>query len=325
MKKKIVNLFKIIFSVFFLFFIFKRINYHEVLSIIYKLDTALFILGISLTFINILILSARPVVLLNLNGKIYLTLSKSFLYYLYSAFYSNFLPSLIGGDVFRVLHLSSNGSGVMKASAVVVLERINGLLIMLSLAIISICTVFNNYLFAIFAVICLMILYSFYAIILFSKKQVFSSNRVAKRENVLSNLLLKGFRFIELVKSYRDEKKTLGSVAILTLIAQLGDILVTYIYGKSLHINISFYYYLAFIPIMYVVTMLPISINGLGLREGIVIFLFAKAGVSESQALVLSFLIYFDKIVKGMAGGILLLFSNLANLKSEIKEKNSSA
>lgn len=64
--------------------------------------------------------------------------------------------------------------------------------------------------------------------------------------------------------------------------------------------DVAFVYFLVFIPLLYIVTMLPITINGLGLRENLLVFLLALVGVGSSSAVLLSLLIYLDRLVRGV-------------------------
>ena len=40
----------------------------------------------------------------------------------------------------------------------------------------------------------------------------------------------------------------------------------------------NFMYFVIFIPIMFVITLIPVSIGGLGVREGVLVVLFSSVG-----------------------------------------------
>jgi len=56
----------------------------------------------------------------------------------------------------------------------------------------------------------------------------------------------------------------------------------------SLHIDLSPLELMAIIPLTMLATRLPISLDGLGVEEGIYVVLFALIGVSASEAFLLS-------------------------------------
>ncbi|MEE9543049.1 MAG: lysylphosphatidylglycerol synthase domain-containing protein, partial [Thermodesulfobacteriota bacterium] len=53
-----------------------------------------------------------------------------------------------------------------------------------------------------------------------------------------------------------------------------------------------------------VASMVPISLAGLGVREGIFIYLFTKIGTSQEEALSLSLLFFFATLIISIIGGI---------------------
>jgi hypothetical protein len=70
--------------------------------------------------------------------------------------------------------------------------------------------------------------------------------------------------------------------------------------GLSLALPVSFADYLVFIPVVIVVTLLPVSVGGWGLREGTLIALFALVGVPSHSALAFSVLFGFLGIVASL-------------------------
>jgi hypothetical protein len=66
-------------------------------------------------------------------------------------------------------------------------------------------------------------------------------------------------------------------------------------------------------PIVYLVTILPISIGGLGVREGTLVMILSFVNIETSEAVILSFLIYLNRILIGGVGGIIQLSSILIN------------
>ena len=64
--------------------------------------------------------------------------------------------------------------------------------------------------------------------------------------------------------------------------------LTTYFIGLSLGINLPLIYFLAIIPIGTLVSMIPISINGLGTREAALISLFGIFGISAAKVFSMS-------------------------------------
>ena len=91
------------------------------------------------------------------------------------------------------------------------------------------------------------------------------------------------------------------------------DILASYCFVLGLRIELPFSYFLVLFPIVYLVTVLPISLGGLGVRESILVYFLHQAGVTASDAVSLSFLIYFNRVFAALIGGGSQVFSKHSN------------
>ena len=92
---------------------------------------------------------------------------------------------------------------------------------------------------------------------------------------------------------------------LLNLINWLFIYLIYYSIGLSLGIKISFLYYMAILPLGTLVSMIPISIGGLGTREVTLISLFALFNVSSTKVFSMSVINYF---IVGVIPSIIALF-----------------
>ena len=72
----------------------------------------------------------------------------------------------------------------------------------------------------------------------------------------------------------------------MTLFCQTLFIFGLWLVGRELGITVGFVYYLVFIPISWVIGMLPVSIGGVGIMEGGLVWLFVHiAGVEVKRHL----------------------------------------
>jgi hypothetical protein len=91
-----------------------------------------------------------------------------------------------------------------------------------------------------------------------------------------------------------------GSVAVQGL-----RILQAYALGVALGIPNGPAVYFAFIPLILLVMLLPVTINGLGTSQAAFVWFFGRAGVPEAQAFALSILFVALGAVGNLPGGIL--------------------
>jgi uncharacterized membrane protein YbhN (UPF0104 family) len=67
-------------------------------------------------------------------------------------------------------------------------------------------------------------------------------------------------------------------------------------------------FFLAVFPIVYILTVLPISLGGLGVREGVFVYLLTRAGIQASDAVMVSLLIYLNRVLVNSSGAVLQIF-----------------
>jgi hypothetical protein len=94
-----------------------------------------------------------------------------------------------------------------------------------------------------------------------------------------------------------------------SFIIQLIGLISIYFIGLSLGIKIDFIYFLILLPIIGAVTLLPIAIGGLGLREGLFVVYFAKVGVIKQLALAMSLLSFSFVVIYGAIGGFIYVLT----------------
>ncbi|MFC1882555.1 lysylphosphatidylglycerol synthase transmembrane domain-containing protein [Thermodesulfobacteriota bacterium] len=105
-------------------------------------------------------------------------------------------------------------------------------------------------------------------------------------------------------KYNRLSSKIWGLIAGFTILESLLEILSVYLFTLALDINISYISIGWVISILKLVTALPISFSGLGIREGGLIVLLGPYGVFGSEAVALSFLIFAKILFIGGIGAI---------------------
>ena len=97
---------------------------------------------------------------------------------------------------------------------------------------------------------------------------------------------------------YRTRPHVLAAVFGLSLVVQWLRATEVFLFGAGLSLDVGFGYYLVFMPIALVAFMLQISIEGLGLPQGVITWLLRPAGVPEMQSFALSTLV----VVLGLVG-----------------------
>ncbi|MHB9052606.1 MAG: lysylphosphatidylglycerol synthase transmembrane domain-containing protein [Thermoleophilia bacterium] len=234
------------------------------------------------------------------------------LYYM-GLFFNNFLPTNIGGDVVKIWKLSKiTGKGHDAVSSVVI-DRAGSTLGILLLALVP--TMFRLSqlgqnvavpIFAMFfiAVLLIAFLSSERAVRALGRFRLFRADPFGLRKHLKS--------FYYSLYQFREHKLTLVLFMIWSLIYQALHILTVYFVALALDIEIPAYYYFLFVPVVMAVTMLPISLNGVGTREVTWVLLFRQViedpELARTLAISLSFLSFVVISVVSLAGGAFYLF-----------------
>jgi len=66
-------------------------------------------------------------------------------------------------------------------------------------------------------------------------------------------------------------------------------------------------YYFLFVPVLAALVSLPISLNGLGIREGASVVLFQLAGLTREEAFTIPFLTYLLSVFISLLGGLIFV------------------
>jgi uncharacterized protein (TIRG00374 family) len=118
----------------------------------------------------------------------------------------------------------------------------------------------------------------------------------------------------------RKNPRLLISLALYSLIIQLLFVGTTALVGKALGLDLPFLAYLSFSPLVGLISAIPITPGGIGIREGASIKLWSVLGVPDEKAFLLAFIPFLLLVLWGLPGGILFLFHRAGNKPAESGE-----
>jgi hypothetical protein len=235
------------------------------------------------------------------------------------SFLGLFLPSSLGTDVVRGYYLVKNNSERSVSISSVFVDRVLGLISLLLLGLVAL--VFAGELVSKFNLNLYLIVLTFLTLIFV---YLFQRNETKKILELLS-LKMKKFKIMEYVMKlhgsileYKKYPKTLLLSFVLTLLVQVTRVLTYYAVSLAFDVKISIIYFFLFVPLIMIVMMLPITIGGLGLREGTFVAFFTMIGMSVNDAVVITFInSILDTLNTLILGGGGYLFYK-ASLKEQI-------
>jgi hypothetical protein len=92
-----------------------------------------------------------------------------------------------------------------------------------------------------------------------------------------------------------------------SLLVQIGGAVAVALVARGLGVTLPLAVWFAVVPLVALAMVLPLSINGVGIREGGLAFLLAPHGVSTDQAVAIGLLWFLCTILGGMVGGLCFL------------------
>jgi uncharacterized membrane protein YbhN (UPF0104 family) len=227
---------------------------------------------------------------------------REFLAYYFIGMATNlFVPGLIGGDAARATYLGLRHRRMADAIASVVADRGIGLVALFWMAAIAAVTVSSvrlppSLIFAVTIIGILVMLGFFLATLLIGSARRFTG-RIGK--------------LIGPLMPYLGRPTALIPAIILSLILQASLALCQYLLAVGMGLRLPLSAVLLVVPMANVAASLPLTLNGLGVREGAYLLLFGMAGISHQDAVALGLLWFASTMVGGLTGIMPFVFTAL--------------
>lgn len=313
MKKTLFTILRILVTAGILFFIFSKLEVSKSMSFIghsnisYLVISMLFMLGLSF------IIAARWHQILKAYG-FNVSLFKVFRVYMIAFFFNNFLPSTVGMDVVRGAYIVKRKSDLADVISTILLERWIGMLgIILYVSVIPVFFLSSIELTYFIYVSAGGVLISVIFIIAVWNDSV---------HELMSRLISKikwlniGSRINTLYLSLRTIRKHMHLFIVnllLSVLIQVFFVFANYFIVLGQGLNITFMQLLIYVPLISIISMIPITINGIGLRDWAYITFFGLGMKEQAFSLSLTFFILLT--VMSLLGGLIFIFE-----KKKIKE-----
>jgi glycosyltransferase 2 family protein len=221
-------------------------------------------------------------------------------HYLAGQFVGNFLPSTIGGDVLRVSRLSSSAPGTAPFASVII-ERLTGWIVLPLLTLAGLAL--HPSLLGLGVASRLALALSIGTLALLAALLVVAgSPRLAGRFAAHEGRT----RFIGAVhlgvQRLRCRPAAAAGVLGVATIYQLSTVAAVYLATRALGLHLPVAAVLAFAPVVAIAQVLPISLNGLGVREGAFVLFLGPLGVGAGQAIAVGLLVYGMTLAVSLLG-----------------------
>ncbi|MGO4169540.1 lysylphosphatidylglycerol synthase transmembrane domain-containing protein [Novosphingobium sp. YAF33] len=285
--------FKLAISASLLVLLFRHVPFARGASLLLAADPFVVMAGGGLMFMQTGLSALKWHVLLRAQGVAvpYLKLVRT---YFLANFINLFTPGFLGGDAYRSLSLRRYTGGIVKSLPSVIVDRITGLIVLIALA----ATGASLYLVPQhpLATVCLILVTGAagYAVLLIVIDPLLQRIAGGSTHPLLTLLL-------DLLAALRPTS-FLGKAFAVALIFQLNIVFIVCLWSAGLHLSATVSQLFLIVPTVYLLEILPISISGVGLREGTYAVLFSFFSLPPEQGLALGLLTSIMRYIVGAIG-----------------------
>jgi hypothetical protein len=298
-KNILLNVVKVLFTIFFLAFALRNVDVPAMLSTL--AGSRFLFIGIAL-----LVFGLYQFIYVYNWGKILSVLRERvryrelFRFHMIGLFYNLFLPTSMGGDLAKIYYLSRSIANRLVPIKSIAILRGTGLLTNLFLIAISYAMTRGTVRVEVPEALSGRAPAAASVLLWLAAGAVMVSDG-----GILRSILARARSFTASMRDFvKYHRKEVVSVLIISFVTQMMIILENRILLAALGIEVPFVDMMFIIPLTFLVTLLPITIAGLGIREGAFIYFLQKYHYTAADAVAFSLLGYSLMLVMGLAGGI---------------------
>mgnify|MGYP001575123770 CR=1 FL=1 len=286
-------------SILILFLLFRKVGFYDVISNIMSVSV-LFIILILIMFIISLILGAININLLLSPMSKKTSFYKILYYSILSWSVGLFIPGKVG-ELLLIPLLKKEGITIGQGSAIFIIDKLITLMTLSIFSLIGIFIFFDVFTFFKLAAIILLIVVIFiFFIFLKIGREIVKKYFLRKFSENFNGF----FRLISLY--FKKEKLILSLNTILTFLKWFITSLITYFLFIAYYQHVPLVYIFLINSILVMISLIPISLSGLGVRESAAVFLYSKLNIEPSITLsvfvIQIIMMYFTATVIALIG-----------------------
>ena len=300
-------------------YILSKVNLGKTVDIITGASVPWLVLSALLTLITVPPMAWRWQLLLRVRG-VHDRLAWLTRTYFVSYAVGQVLPTSVGGDASRIFETSRRHPGqITPITGSVLLERVLGGAVTLLLAGIGLLLAIGRY--PIGAYLWVEALFVagtvVFAFVIFSRRvrarlRFFVPYARRFRVEALLRAVYEGLH------GYRDHPGTLLVVAAVSASQQLTRIVAIYASGRAVGIHLSLLPYVVLGPLLFLVMLVPFTVNGIGVREAFFVSFLGKLGIAHDPAFACGFLFFVLLLLLALPGVCVIIWENVFGRRTAV-------
>ena len=308
MKTAIITLAKLLITGLFFFYIFNMIDFNQFADTIRGVRPGLIAAALAAIWLGHLVCVVRWRILMRL-----LMQTPGFLrlcgIYCIGMFFNLTFPTLIGGDVVKIYYAGKQSRSYAESFASIFLDRDIGMFVMMAIA----CCAALFHPVSVPGIPVTLILWSVFILFLIGNIALFTPGfhrllLAALRKHKLEKIAAKIDNVSRAFRTIGGHPAAILQSLGISALNQLFLCMTAWIVALCLGVNVSPAYFLIFVPLITLISMIPISLNGMGLREYSFMALFGGIGVAGEYCIAMGLLHSLMVIMSSLPGGVVYIF-----------------
>ncbi len=230
-------------------------------------------------------------------------------FYFIGMFFNIFLPTIVGGDAVKAILLARETGAPARATMSVFMERDTGLLALLTIAAVAAWFAPPVEILGLTLFPLTVLLFGGFiaANLVIADPRAYRLVDYAIAMTPLSRMRSRASSLYEAIVPYRRDLPIVAAGVAMSFVFQAVVILVVFLNAKALDQTVPMAALAVFVPLISLVGMLPVSVNGLGIREASYLLLFGRIGMPSDAAVSMAFLYFVVTFVASLPGGVVYM------------------
>jgi uncharacterized protein (TIRG00374 family) len=288
-----------------IFFLVRRVDGGELRAMVRQTDPLWVALSLLIGVVPIAISSLKWWILLRAKG-LRVPFGRLFNLYFAGLFINNFLPTTIGGDIFRGYQVGRDVDDGALAMASVFMERFTGMTALMAIALAAFASNLSSFRDPRFALALgagLVVYLAVTVAVVLPGPLTWGLRRFP--DGLPGRLIGKLIRVQSAIHDYAGQTRAIVSALALSLLFHLTAMAYIYVSSRAFGVALPARTLLVIVPVIMFITSLPITVGGLGLFEWAFFFTFGASGAGGSPGLLVGLLIRANSLLYSLWGGIM--------------------
>lgn len=309
-------------GIFLLSILVRMVDFHQLTATLATVKPPLILAGLLAMLLNYCLKTYRWASILWIQRPD-ISLAQVARFNFVSIFLGNFLPSNLSSDIVRIYYISQQAADPRAAISSIFADRIIGnfavaIATVFAFLILRQTALFQIGLLVSYGVLAFLLLSIGVPLMLQHRVVIHRMKKILDRfagRKLFGNVQSMWEHFV----LYRTRPAVMAKALSIAFLNVLIVVFEFYLIAKGFSAQISISYFFLFVPLLIYLTMLPVSIGGIGLVEGGLVFFFSKIGMSVETCLSIALVFRALQLSCALPGAMIYFFGDASSRELSVR------